>query len=95
MRNEGWASYWHVRIMRELDLTSGESIEFAKLNANVIQPGGNQINPYYLGVKIFEDIERRYDNPDEEMQRNCGEEPSIWRPYWKTIQHCLRMTGQG
>lgn len=65
--NEGWASYWHMHIMRELDLTSGESIEFAKLNANVIQPGGRQINPYYLGVKMFEDIERRYDNPDEDM----------------------------
>jgi len=76
--NEGWATYWHMRIMRELDLTSGESIEFAKLNANVIQPGGSQINPYYLGVKIFEDIERRYNNPDEEMRR-LGVKPGSGR----------------
>jgi stage V sporulation protein R len=76
--NEGWATYWHMRIMRELDLTSGESIEFAKLNANVVQPGGSQINPYYLGVKIFEDIERRYDNPDEEMRR-LGVKPGSGR----------------
>ena len=51
--------YWHRRIMRELDLTLGESIEFAQLSANVIQAGRRQINPYYLEVKIFEDIVRR------------------------------------
>ncbi|MBS8262887.1 stage V sporulation protein R [Mesobacillus boroniphilus] len=67
--NEGWASYWHQRILREMDLTSGESIEFAKLNAGVVQPSKTGINPYYLGIKIFEDIEERYNNPTEEMKR--------------------------
>ena len=60
--NEGWASYWHQRIIRELDLTSDEAIEFAKLNAGVVQPSKTGINPYYLGLKIFEDIEERYDS---------------------------------
>ncbi|MEK4024326.1 SpoVR family protein [Sporosarcina sp. FSL W7-1283] len=59
--NEGWASYWHQQILREMDLTPSETIEFAKLNANVLQPSKTSINPYYLGVKIFEDIEKRYD----------------------------------
>ena len=67
--NEGWASYWHQRILREMDLTPGESIEFAKLNAGVVQPSKTGINPYYLGLKIFEDIEERYDNPTEEMKK--------------------------
>jgi len=65
--NEGWASYWHQRILREMDLTSDEAIEFAKLNASVVQPSRTSINPYYLGLKIFEDIEERYNNPTEEM----------------------------
>ncbi|MGP4038386.1 SpoVR family protein [Gracilibacillus sp. D59] len=67
--NEGWATYWHQRIMRELDLTSDETVEFASLNASVVQPSTTQINPYYLGVKMFEDIEERYNNPSEEMKR--------------------------
>ena len=67
--NEGWASFWHARIIRELELTSSEAIEFAKLNADVVQPSRTTINPYYLGVKIFEDIEERYNNPTEEMKR--------------------------
>ncbi|UOQ46755.1 SpoVR family protein [Gracilibacillus caseinilyticus] len=67
--NEGWATFWHQRIMRELDLSSDETVEFASLNASVVQPSTTQINPYYLGVKMFEDIEERYDHPTEEMKR--------------------------
>ncbi len=66
--NEGWASYWHSRILRELDLTSEETIEYAKLNASVVQPSRHSLNPYYLGLKIFEDIEKRWDHPTEEMR---------------------------
>lgn len=76
--NEGWASYWHQRIIREMDLTSGEAIEFAKLNAGVVQPSKTGINPYYLGIKIFEDIEERYDKPTEEMKRR-GVKPGSGR----------------
>lgn len=76
--NEGWASFWHQRILREMDLTSGEALEFAKLNAGVVQPSRTGINPYYLGLKIFEDIEDRYNNPTEEMKRR-GVQPGSGR----------------
>jgi len=76
--NEGWATYWHQRILREMDLTSDESIEFAKLNANVIQPSKTGINPYYLGLKIFEDIEKRWNEPTEEMRKR-GVQPGSGR----------------
>ncbi|HLM57378.1 MAG TPA: SpoVR family protein [Pyrinomonadaceae bacterium] len=59
--NEGWASYWHSRIMRELDLPDAELLEFAELHAGVVSPHKGQLNPYYLGYKILEDIERRWD----------------------------------
>lgn len=76
--NEGWASFWHQRILREMDLTTDETIEFAKLNAAVVQPSKTSINPYYLGLKIFEDIEKRYNNPSEEMVR-AGVKPNSGR----------------
>ncbi len=72
--NEGWASYWHARILRELDLTSDEVVDFANLNASVVQPSKTQLNPYYLGLKIFEDIEERYNNPTDEMKKHGIEE---------------------
>jgi stage V sporulation protein R len=77
--NEGWASYWHQRIVRELDLTSEETIEYAKLNASVVQPSRHSLNPYYLGLKIFEDIEKRWDNPTQEERDRFGREPGRGR----------------
>lgn len=58
--NEGWASIWHARIMREMDLSPGESLEFARMHAGVLAPSRFTLNPYHLGFHIFEDIERRY-----------------------------------
>ncbi|WNB91542.1 SpoVR family protein [Bacillus sp. NEB1478] len=76
--NEGWASYWHAKILQEMDLTSHETIEFAKLNAGVVQPSKTSINPYYLGLQIFKDIEDRYNKPDEELIRQ-GVKPGSGR----------------
>lgn len=73
--NEGWASLIHSRIMRELDLPDHEHVEFAELHAGVVSPHKGQINPYYLGYKILEDIERRWNNPTKEEQEKFGREP--------------------
>lgn len=73
--NEGWASYWHQRIIRELDLTSDEAVEYAMLNASVVQPSKQSLNPYYLGLKIFEDIEKRWDHPTSHEQERLGRIP--------------------
>ncbi|MFZ3131353.1 MAG: SpoVR family protein [Desulfosporosinus sp.] len=52
--NEGWATFWHARIMHELELTDAESLEFALMHSQVVQPSRMGLNPYYLGVKIWE-----------------------------------------
>jgi len=70
--NEGWASIWHSRIMREMDLPTNEHLEFAELHAGVVSPHKGQLNPYYLGYKIFEDIEKRWDNPSAEERKKFG-----------------------
>lgn len=70
--NEGWASFWHARIMRELDLGDQEHLEFAELHSGVVSPQKGQLNPYYLGYKIYEDIERRWDNPSEDERKTFG-----------------------
>jgi stage V sporulation protein R len=77
--NEGWASYWHQRIIRELDLTSEETVEFAKLNSSVVQPSRHSLNPYYLGLKIFEHIEKQWNEPTPEEQHRYGRTPGSGR----------------
>lgn len=70
--NEGWAALWHARIIRELDLPEAEALEFAKMHASVLQGSRTNINPYLLGMKIFEDIEKRWENPNKEEQERYG-----------------------
>jgi len=70
--NEGWASIWHSRIMREMELPTSEHLEFAELHAGVVSPHKGQLNPYYLGYKIFEDIEKRWNNPTDEDREKFG-----------------------
>jgi len=70
--NEGWASYWHARIMRELDLGDQEHLEFAELHSGVVSPQKGQLNPYYLGYKIYESIEELWNNPSDEDRLKLG-----------------------
>ncbi|MCL6516787.1 SpoVR family protein [Alicyclobacillus sp.] len=77
--NEGWATYWHLRIMREMDLTDAEAVEFAKMHAGVVLPSRMSINPYHLGLAIWEDIERRWNEPTKEERERFGREPGQGR----------------
>ncbi|AFM42005.1 hypothetical protein Desaci_3098 [Desulfosporosinus acidiphilus SJ4] len=63
--NEGWATFWHAKIMRELDLTENESLEFSLMHSQVVQPSRMGLNPYYLGVKLWEHLAK--DKTKEEL----------------------------
>jgi stage V sporulation protein R len=71
--NEGWASYWHAELMFQYDLNPEEYLDFVRTHEKVVQPGDNpfRINPYYLGFKIFKDIEKRW---DEEYGKGAGKQ---------------------
>lgn len=58
--NEGWASYWHSKIMTERALDASEIIEFADKHAGVMVMGRQNINPYKIGIELFRDIEYRW-----------------------------------
>jgi stage V sporulation protein R len=59
--NEGWASYWHSRIMTEKALRDDEVIDYADVVSGVFASAPGQLNPYKLGVELYRDIERRWD----------------------------------
>ncbi|HSR09931.1 MAG TPA: SpoVR family protein [Thermodesulfobacteriota bacterium] len=63
--NEGWAAYWHVRIMERLFqeglLTEEDHGNFNLYNARVLAEAPNTLNPYLVGIRMFEDIEERWD----------------------------------
>ncbi|MBL1218607.1 MAG: SpoVR family protein [Planctomycetes bacterium] len=59
--NEGWATYWHSKMMTSHLLKDSEVIDYAEQHSGVVfmPPGG--FNPYKIGVEVFKDIERRWD----------------------------------
>ena len=58
--NEGWASFWHYRILHLLELPDELHLPFLKTHNAVLRPWGLKINPYHLGFEIFKDIEARF-----------------------------------
>jgi stage V sporulation protein R len=59
--NEGWASYWHSRIMTERVLCDSEVIDYADHHSGTMASSPGQLNPYKLGLELFRDIEQRWD----------------------------------
>jgi len=58
--NEGWASYWHSRLMTEKICDASEILDYADNNAAVMATSPGNLNPYKLGVELFRDIEERW-----------------------------------
>lgn len=70
--NEGWASFWHKRIMDTLDLPQAIRLEFMVRHNQVLCPSPGNINPYHVGMKVWEDIEKRWDHPSPDDEREFG-----------------------
>ena len=67
--NEGWAAYWEADIMTSKGvLEDSEICHFANTFAGV-QSGGGSLNPYRLGLALWEDIKKRW---------NTGRHGLIW-----------------
>jgi stage V sporulation protein R len=58
--NEGWATYWHSRLMTEKVCDASEIIEYAERCAGVLATSPGQLNPYKLGVELYRHIEMRW-----------------------------------
>jgi stage V sporulation protein R len=73
--NEGWASYWHKRILDSLELPQDLHLEFIVRHNQVVRPFLGGLNPYHLGLRVWEDIYRRYENPSAEEALAAGPQP--------------------
>ena len=65
--NEGWASYWHARLLREAEfLPQPTYVAAIKAHSDVVRPfaSGEEtalgINPYHLGFTLWETIVERH-----------------------------------
>lgn len=79
--NEGWASYFHYTILKELDLPTKLYLEFLKRHNDVVAPAIGGLNPYYIGFKIFEDLDKRYGRKKIFEVRELERDTSFIRRY--------------
>ena len=77
--NEGWASYWHARLLRDADfLPHALYLQALKAHSDVVRPFAGQdqlalsVNPYHLGFCIWERIIER--DGMAVARRICAEE---------------------
>jgi stage V sporulation protein R len=61
--NEGWASYWHARLLREADFIAQDTyLDAIKCHSDVVRPVAAEeqialaVNPYHLGFTLWEEI---------------------------------------
>lgn len=61
--NEGWASYWHARLLREADFIPQQSyVDAIKCHSDVVRPIAAEqqvalsVSPYHLGFAMWEKI---------------------------------------
>src|SRR5579864_3494234 len=61
--NEGWASYWHARLLREADFVPQAAyVDAIKCHSDVVRPIAAEqqvalsVNPYHLGFTLWEKI---------------------------------------
>ncbi|HVP87653.1 MAG TPA: SpoVR family protein [Casimicrobiaceae bacterium] len=77
--NEGWASYWHARLLREADfLPEDIYVPAIKAHSDVVRPHATgrtlalSVNPYHLGFSMWEKIVEM--RGLEAARRICAEE---------------------
>ena len=71
--NEGWASYWHRELLNSLHLPQDLHLEFLVRHNQVVRPfPRGSLNPYHLGLKVWDDIKRRHDEPTREEIEKYG-----------------------
>jgi stage V sporulation protein R len=58
--NEGWASYWHSKMMTERILTDSEIIDYADHHSGTLATRPGSVNPYKIGIELYRDIEDRW-----------------------------------
>ncbi|MFQ5719067.1 MAG: SpoVR family protein [Acidobacteriota bacterium] len=58
--NEGWATFWHAKIMTEKVLDDSEVIDFADHHSRTLGGASSRVNPYKLGYELYKDIEDRW-----------------------------------
>lgn len=71
--NEGWAVYWHSKLMTQHFVDATEIVQYADQHSGVLAMAAGGFNPYKIGYELYRDIERRW---------NAGQ----YGPKWENLE---------
>jgi len=75
--NEGWATYWHAKLMTGHFADASEIVQYADQHSGVVHMPAGGFNPYKIGYELLKDIEERFDRghhgPEWERLPGLGE----------------------
>jgi stage V sporulation protein R len=71
--NEGWATYWHKKILDGLELPEDLHLEFIVRHNQVVRPFEKDLNPYHVGLAIWQSICEN-DGGSDASVNHAGEE---------------------
>lgn len=87
--NEGWATYWHSKMMTSIaPLSASEIVDYCDHYSGVVANHPSQLNPYRLGVELLRHVEERWDKGKFGREYSQIEDPKK-RSEWD------KNTGQG
>ncbi len=86
--NEGWATYWHSRMMTRHLLEPKEVVDYAEHHSGTVANHPGRLNPYRIGYLLFQDIEDRW---------NKGKFGKDWEECddWREKKHWDKQLGLG
>jgi len=83
--NEGWASYWHTKLIAEKIATDSDVIDAADHTSGTLAKHPQQINPYALGIALFRDIVERWKTGRHGLEyEECKDREQ--KKNWNTVQ---------
>lgn len=62
--NEGWASFWHSRLMTGELLRDAEVVDYADQHSGALGGSDGPMNPYKLGIELFHHLCARHGGVD-------------------------------
>lgn len=82
--NEGWATYWHSKMMTEIaPLESSEIVDYCDHYSGIVANHPGQLNPYRLGVELLKHVESRWNKGQFGLEYLNCDDPKV-RAEWNT-----------
>ena len=79
--NEGWASFWHYRLLSLIELPQDMQWEFFKRHNQVVRPHIGGLNPYHIGFVIFKYLYEKHGKEKIFEAREIEKDSSFIRRY--------------